>query len=1415
MDESKSLLFDLAVNLSDIKTLNQQLGELKRQMDALVQLKEKNKVTDFQFEQKNIQYQEREAALVRQIAELKSKSLVEQNKQADKSTEMSRKAHEQEKRQIQEISSLRAKQNAEANRQYWIDEENARKRRTLLLQQQMMAAPKEYAGDSVAERKQLSVSNRIRQANGQSYYESVFNSSNYDKYYSKNYDAIKKGLDSIGLSAEATSKSYFSLGNSVDYFFAKFRSHAAWIATGGLIGAVLYTPAYMVEVLTKIEKGMAGFNQVMDHTRYTQADLNKEASKFLDIAAVYGEKVEEITQAGQLWGRMYKDLAIVNALVGQSAVVAVADNMSLVDANKSLEAAMFQYGLVAKNSTEALAYSGKIIDIWTKLAHNGGVSAKDLADAVERSGSVARITGVDFEFLNAMIATGVRSTGRSGAEIGNMIKSVLGSFHSDKAIAEIEALGVSVTKVGKDGQTEFRKAQDVLLDISLEAQGTEKNLEELFKQVAGGKFQWSKSAAMLGDYQEFIRTWGEAVNSTGFAATQVEMQLDTISRKTQKLSQDLQKLVAGTGNAGLTQWLKEQIAALDNFVVGLQGLSTGTWKAIGYLTLAAPVIYTVVSAVKTLNTTLIETGSIMTALAKRNVIVAGLMVVGYAIFSLVESYGALANASRDAAQKAQDSVAVKEQELNMYKEQGEFIETLIGAHKRLSDQLDSGTLSTEKADLAKNNLKATEEELTKVIGAQGVENLRVAGWSEEAAEIEKKAHSKKYDAIKDEIRLLKEQQLIYTDQQIQNTQDRIDALATETKAWGLYAKAIAFAMEQYAGILDKQIAFEEWVSKSVPTSPAGEKARAESLAFLKSRREYVSANAYKPVQDEMAALNNELTGLKVKRGQQILSSVNFEPTRPGGSEAPEDGGGKGKNKVSPMDNTSITEDKKQYLAFKQREQEINLKLKQSNDELAISIDNINAEENLYGQTTDTMLTKRKATEAQIVNLNNILGERKQLSNDILWQLNQEIAKDAELNAQMSDNGKSYENMTAKEQKLQRQRNQELLQSSQVVAKLYTIFTTVEGSVSETTKEVNKLANELKKVDTPGWFGNKQVLQRQLDSSKRNEDAATNAVTDNYDPFNSRKLWSVKYSYAVEQQKIMYNQMLDAQKEYSNAAEALKNTTSEKTKQQLRELVEKNKIALNEVTAAYDKQTKDIINLEKSKNEEIRSGFAGITQDIIVQGSTLKNVWNNLWSGLANDAIKALFRVQNSTPGLLSNLLGLFKGSSGASVVSSGGGYSSGWMSSFSSSHTFMHNGGAVTKNPQMMHEGGMVKPDVKEDEVIRKLKVGERVLTVDSNKAFESYLSKNNEYAPYLKNPGLNTSSSVNVQVQQSERHIQELERQNKLMVTQNQMIFEMLNSSGGKNNGSVAQPIVLQQKMSEDELENMIYKMRSRGRDV
>ena len=213
-----------------------------------------------------------------------------------------------------------------------------------------------------------------------------------------------------------------SLGDMTKGFSRKMN----WIA-----GAFGFYESYDIlrktgEVITEVGESMANLRTVMPQIQHgtgegqkrtkeeADAAMAEQSRKMIGTAADYGIGVNEAIESARLWGRMYKDQNTVNLLTAQSAKLAVADNFSVEESTKAVEAAMFQFGMQAKTTAEALSYSNRIIDVYTKLSHNAGVSAQDLAAGVERSGAVAHQAGMDFEFLTSLIAQGTRSTALSG-----------------------------------------------------------------------------------------------------------------------------------------------------------------------------------------------------------------------------------------------------------------------------------------------------------------------------------------------------------------------------------------------------------------------------------------------------------------------------------------------------------------------------------------------------------------------------------------------------------------------------------------------------------------------------------------------------------------------------------------------------------------------------------------------------------------------------------------------------------------------------------------------------------------------------------------------------------------------------------------------------------------------------------------
>ena len=380
------------------------------------------------------------------------------------------------------------------------------------------------------------------------------------------------------------------------------RTHMTWILSSVAASVPLVLPGYAIGTMKNLESQFATVEQVMPeieeaHMQSLDKNLtemqrmeglkkvNEEMNTFIDIGAKFGVAVEDVIKAGASIGRMYgqgeNGIANTNLLTQQAARIAVADNFPIMQATKGLESALSQFGLQTEDTNQLLINSNRIIDVWTTAAHKGAASAQDLTEGVQLAGAAAHQAGVSFEFLNSLIATGVRATGRSGNEIGNSIKSFLNSMQSDKSILALKSFGIDVFKDNSDGTKSLRSMEDVILDISRMMQTTNKDTSSLLLTLAGGKYQVSKLTAILKDYKELVRMTA-VLNSkdvVGFTDKQIEIQLNTLSRKLEGLHANIQGLFMDIGNNGGLDALKSVVEYIDNIVTGVRELdsSWATW----------------------------------------------------------------------------------------------------------------------------------------------------------------------------------------------------------------------------------------------------------------------------------------------------------------------------------------------------------------------------------------------------------------------------------------------------------------------------------------------------------------------------------------------------------------------------------------------------------------------------------------------------------------------------------------------------------------------------------------------------------------------------------------------------------------------------------------------------------------------
>ncbi|OPA77471.1 transglycosylase [Paenibacillus selenitireducens] len=363
----------------------------------------------------------------------------------------------------------------------------------------------------------------------------------------------------------------------------KYAEHAVVFHT--ITTAINTAQHALKEGLVGIETNMAGYVQTNEHyfLEYNAGTkemvmntekLHDETTKFLHTAHDLGSEIMDVTESARLWGRMYKDVNVVQELVRQSTALSTVDMVELEASTKSMESVMAQYAVHIQNANDAMVIGNRVLDSWSKVAHDTMAPARDLGAAFERTGKIAAETGVSFDFMNGLISTGIRNTALSGENLGNMWKTVLGTIRTEKAVNEIERLGVKTTEL-VDGTEQWRKAEDILLDLSTKVIDKNYDLTQSYADISRGVYQFAKLAASLNAGDILLGT-ATSIGSTGSTMEYLKVQMDTIQRKAAQAKASLLEVFNNAGDDGLRRSIKDVLDVIDRLLIGLTKLPKGT-----------------------------------------------------------------------------------------------------------------------------------------------------------------------------------------------------------------------------------------------------------------------------------------------------------------------------------------------------------------------------------------------------------------------------------------------------------------------------------------------------------------------------------------------------------------------------------------------------------------------------------------------------------------------------------------------------------------------------------------------------------------------------------------------------------------------------------------------------------------------
>jgi len=329
----------------------------------------------------------------------------------------------------------------------------------------------------------------------------------------------------------------------------------------------------------------------------------------------------------------------------------------------------------------------------------------------------------------------------------------------------------------------MKDAFDVLLQLAMntdKATVSQAQLNQTISDVAAGKFQYSKVAAILGQYSDIIRNVTTSLLSAGQTSQKVGTQMDTLAIKLQQLRATFLSFASGGASGGIENTLKSLVDWFNRLMLGLTNVSPaifnttavvlgltlglkalmgfvqGTYSTIASLSkgfadlfakiASATTVTTVNTATEEGNTAAIAGNTVATAendaaivanTAEKTVATAvtegltaatsalsittavataGISLLVGGLLLWAEHAGQAQQSEEQLQATVQQAILTDTQRQQNIKEEISFVNELVSNYQQLSKEIKEDANDTQKVNDAKSKQQAIEQQLTRILG---------------------------------------------------------------------------------------------------------------------------------------------------------------------------------------------------------------------------------------------------------------------------------------------------------------------------------------------------------------------------------------------------------------------------------------------------------------------------------------------------------------------------------------------------------------------------------------------------------------------------------------------------------------------------------------------------------------------------
>ena len=249
--------------------------------------------------------------------------------------------------------------------------------------------------------------------------------------------------------------------------------------------------------------------------------------------------------------------------------------MDYVDATNMMTAALRGFNMEI-NETSAT----KVNDVYSELAKITASDTQEISTAMTKTASIAHNANMEFETTAAFLSQIIETTRESAETAGTAMKTIVARFTELKKnpneLVEVDGEQVDANKIEtalrsvgvalRDSNGEFRKLDDVFLDLAKRWDSLTVNQQRYVATMAAGSRQQSRFIAMMSNYDRTVELVNAAYNSAGSSQEQFEKTTESLESKINRLHNAWQEFTMNLSNSAIIKGAVDMLTGFLNII---------------------------------------------------------------------------------------------------------------------------------------------------------------------------------------------------------------------------------------------------------------------------------------------------------------------------------------------------------------------------------------------------------------------------------------------------------------------------------------------------------------------------------------------------------------------------------------------------------------------------------------------------------------------------------------------------------------------------------------------------------------------------------------------------------------------------------------------------------------------------------